>query len=93
MKKIITLAQSLMQEIERYNKELIEIERVSDYRWEENQQLKQENEQLKALIEEMKNCYNCSNFCDRNVDCSSICVRNNPTCKNKKDYWKMKDIY
>lgn len=86
MKKIITLAQSLMQEIERYNKELIEIEKVSDYRWEENEQLKQQ-------IEEMKNCYNCSNFCDRNVDCSSICVRNNPTVKQLKDYWKMKDIY
>lgn len=52
-----------------------------------------ENEQLKAQIEEMKNCYNCSNFCDRNVDCSSICVRNNPTVKQLKDYWKMKDIY
>lgn len=46
-----------------------------------------------AIIEQMKNCYNCSNFCDRNVDCSSICVRNNPTCLNLKDYWKMKDIY
>ena len=52
-----------------------------------------ENEQLKQQIEEMKNCYNCSNFCDRNVDCSSICVRNNPTVKQLKDYWKMKDIY
>lgn len=86
MKKIITLAQSLMQEIERYDKELIEIEKVSDYRFEENEKLKQQ-------IEEMKNCYNCSNFCDRNVDCSSICVRNNPTVKQLKDYWKMKDIY
>lgn len=56
-------------------------------------ELKKENEQLKAQIEEMKNCYNCSNFCDRNVDCSSICVRNNPTVKQLKDYWKMKDIY
>ena len=45
-----------------------------------------ENEQLKQQIEEMKNCYNCSNFCDRNVDCSSICVRNNPTVKQLKDY-------
>ena len=62
MKKIITLAQSLMQEIERYNKELIEIERVSDYRWEENQQLKQENEQLKQKIEKMHNCENCKHF-------------------------------
>lgn len=52
-----------------------------------------ENEQLKQQIEEMKNCYNCSNFCDRNVDCSSICVRNNPTLKQLKDYWKMKDVY
>ena len=53
----------------------------------------EDNEQLKAQIEEMKNCYNCSNFCDRNVDCSSICVRNNPTVKQLKDFWKMKDIY
>lgn len=59
MRKIITLAQSLMQEIERYNKELIEIERVSDYRYEENKQLRQENEQLKAQIEKMKCCFNC----------------------------------
>ena len=56
-------------------------------------ELKKENKQLKQQIEEMKNCYNCSNFCDRNVDCSSICVRNNPTVKQLKDYWKMKDIY
>lgn len=57
MKKIITLAQSLMQEIERYNKELIEIERVADYRWEENEQLKQENEQLKRKIGVMQSCH------------------------------------
>lgn len=56
-------------------------------------EVQEENEQLKQQIEEMKNCYNCSNFCDRNVDCSSICVRNNPTVKQLKDYWKMKDIY
>ena len=55
--------------------------------------LEKENEKLQQQIEEMKNCYNCSNFCDRNVDCSSICVRNNPTVKQLKDYWKMKDIY
>lgn len=54
MKKIITLAQSLIQEIERYNKELIEIERVSDYRYEENQQLKQQNEQLEKQIKDLE---------------------------------------
>ena len=59
----------------------------------ENWKFEKENEQLKQQIEEMKNCYNCHNFCDRNVDCSSICVRNNPTVKQLKDYWKMKDIY
>lgn len=57
------------------------------------EKLEKENEQLKAQNEEMKNCYNCSNFCDRNVNCSSICIRNNPTCLNLKDFWKMKDIY
>ncbi len=46
MKKIITLAQSLVQEVERYNKELIEIERVADYRWEENKRLNEENKRL-----------------------------------------------
>lgn len=74
MKKIITLAQSLMQEIERYDKELIEIERVSDYRYEENQQLKQENEQLKAQIEEMKCCENCKHsYHDRYHTLQCIC--------------------
>lgn len=68
MRKIITLAQSLMQEIERYDKELIEIERVADYRWEENQQLKQENEQLKAQIEKMKCCFNCDKTIEH-LDC------------------------
>ena len=57
MKKIITLAQSLMQEIERYDKELIEIEKVSDYRFEENEKLKKENKLLQQQIENMKNCY------------------------------------
>lgn len=50
MKKIITLAQSLMQEIERYDKELIEIERVADYRYEENEQLKEQNKRAKVLL-------------------------------------------
>lgn len=59
MKKIITLAQSLMQEIERYDKELIEIEKVSDYRFEENEKLKKENKLLQQQIEEMKCCFNC----------------------------------
>jgi hypothetical protein len=62
MKKIITLAQSLMQEIERYDKELIEIEKVSDYRWEENEKLKKENKLLQQQIEKMKCCFNCAHF-------------------------------
>lgn len=52
MTKILTLTRNLLQEVERYNKELIEIERVVDFRWEENQQLKQQ-------IEKMKCCANC----------------------------------
>lgn len=70
MKKIITLAQSLMQEIERYNKELTEIERVADYRYEEN-------EQLKAQIKKMKCCENCKhNYHDRynNLQCICNCI-------------------
>lgn len=39
-------------------KEIIEIEKVSDARWEKNQQLRQENEQLKAQIEKLNNCEN-----------------------------------
>lgn len=47
---------------EETQKKIIEIEKVSDYRWEENQQLKQENEQLKAQIKKLHNCENCKHF-------------------------------
>ena len=35
-------------------KEIIEIEKVSDYRWKENQQLKQQNEQLEKQIKDLE---------------------------------------
>lgn len=35
-------------------REIIEIEKVSDYRWEENQQLKQQNEQLEKQIKDLE---------------------------------------
>ena len=34
--------------------EIIKIEKVSDYRWEENQQLKQQNEQLEKQIKDLE---------------------------------------
>lgn len=49
------------EENEQLKKDIIEIEKVSDFRWEENQR-------LKAQIEKMKCCGNCK-YCDSDNPC------------------------
>lgn len=66
-------------------KEIIEIEKVSDYCWEENQQLKQENKQLKAQIEKMKCCWNCKHPAKDSTGC---CCPFAASCHNRS-LWEM----
>lgn len=66
-----------------------EIESVSDFRWEENQRLKKENEDLKAQIEKMKCCENCKFWQDN--DCI---IEHDYDCKrwintNTDDFWEL----
>lgn len=66
-------------------KEIIETEKVSDFRWEENEQLKQSNWELLIKIEKMKNCGNCNGIRDgiRDEKCKQ--------CFKHKDlrYWEL----
>lgn len=91
MKKIITLAQSLMQEIERYDKELIEIEKVSDYRFEENEKLKKENKLLQQQIEKMKCCENCKHhsFWGNELKCNLLDYDTELECLKSKNKWEL----
>lgn len=82
----------LKKENEQMKKETIEIEKVSDYRWEENERLKKDNEQLKknicrvhknneklkAQIEKMKCCY----LCKKVYECAFADVFNHHSCDN-----------
>lgn len=68
-------------------KEIIEIEKVSDYRWEENQQLKQQLENEKQLNAEIKKRlvevgYDCEEFNHEYCD---------PNCNGKKK--KLVDLF
>lgn len=64
--------------IKELEKEIIEIEKVSDYRW-------KENEQLKAQIEKMKCCWNCKHPAKDSTGC---CCPFAASCHNRS-LWEM----
>ena len=73
-------------------KEIIEIEKVSDYRWEENQKLKQENEQLKIQFDKHLDF-----VADRVEECdvcelTDICINSEGLCLFARSNRNIKDL-